>query len=438
MVKKVVLSVFLGSIALVFVAFFIAFVELNVIAFFLQSNPNIIGVVQDRKQIAKLLKANNMFPQIVSTDSQHVSFSLARAMSGPDNFFGKYIVSAIPQSFVLPVDSQKTTMLLLDNTLIITTPTDADLQVISPVIGYILIKHYFPNRKIKSDPNISIMTKKEYTAFREQEENKKVSELENQAKELLSAEKRIADEIDHDKQMIAANESIIAQTQSLKGTYRDARRLASKNRNDWSAKLLRDQLVYKEYLSYDILLKQQKEGVAMQKGTIAYENGVFEPKDSIKLLYKLDEDGLVMAQKQDQGLTNYFEILVHEYLHYSSFISSDKQLKSSFFEESLTEYFARQVIKEGMHSETNVAYPVQVKLIEQMMQKIPEGDLAEIYFMKDQEQLEKTLDNTYGDGFYRNNEVLFEALQYITNKQQLLLVANVIMKKIGGEPIKNF
>lgn len=441
--KRAVFFIFLASVSFVFLVFIIAFIELNTLAFFIPNNPKFLGITKDSKEIALRLKENNMVPQLMYVDSQSIPLAIAQAMSGKNNFFGKFVLPVIPNGLVLPVKAEQS-MLLIDNTIVLVNPKRSDLEVISPITGYLLINNYFPRTKIKSNPKIAIMTKQEYVAFREQEEDKKVQELVNQVKNLKDAEKRISEDIAHDKQMIAANESVIIQTRALKGTYRGARKIASKNKNDWSEKLLLDQLIYKEYLSYDALLKQQKEEVAIQKGNVAYENGVFEPENSIKLLFKDEYEGLVLPQKQDKALTNYFETLVHEYLHYTSFVAKDllagrqaKLLKDSFFEEGLTEYFARQVIKEGMHVKTTVAYPVQVKIIEEMMKKIPEGDFADIYFTKDQEQLEKILDNTYGDGFYQNNEVFFEALQYATNKNQMLLLGNVIMKKIGGNPLTN-
>jgi hypothetical protein len=66
---------------------------------------------------------------------------------------------------------------------------------------------------------------------------------------------------------------------------------------------------------------------------------------------------------------------------------------------------------------------------------IPESELAEIYFTKDEVALQKALDRVYGDGFYENNQVIFETLQYTSSPKQALKLANDIMKRIGGEPL---
>jgi len=79
-----------------------------------------------------------------------------------------------------------------------------------------------------------------------------------------------------------------------------------------------------------------------------------------------------------------------------------------------------------------LGYPVFVKIIAEMTKLIPESELADIYFTKDQATLEKTLDRVYGDGFYRNNKILFTSFQYASSQQQLLKLGNDVMKQIGG------
>src|SRR5438270_13136435 len=79
---------------------------------------------------------------------------------------------------------------------------------------------------------------------------------------------------------------------------------------------------------------------------------------------------------------DYLETLIHEYLHYASYIGPDKHLSDSFFEEGLTEYFARRIVEDNLHIETNLGYPAQVKIIEAMTKRIDESEFADIYFSK--------------------------------------------------------
>ena len=69
------------------------------------------------------------------------------------------------------------------------------------------------------------------------------------------------------------------------------------------------------------------------------------------------------------------------------------------------------------------------------MEVIPEAELSDIYFSKDQEGLERTLNRVYGDTFYEDTRFLFASLQYASNEKEVLELANAIMKKINGKSL---
>ena len=100
----------------------------------------------------------------------------------------------------------------------------------------------------------------------------------------------------------------------------------------------------------------------------------------------------------------------------------------------MTEYFAREIIKEGLGIETNLGYPLNIKILRQMEKRILERDFADIYFSGDREELEKLMDKVYGKGFFKNNIVQLETLQYTSKPEQLVKLANSFMQKIR-EPI---
>jgi hypothetical protein len=154
------------------------------------------------------------------------------------------------------------------------------------------------------------------------------------------------------------------------------------------------------------------------------ELGVFEPKDKIKIAF---------ATTSSHAIADYLETVAHEYLHYTSYISQAKRFSDSFFEEGLTEYFARNIIQKELQTTTNLGYPVQVKIITEMTKRIPESDFMDSYFTKDDAELIYMVDRAYGDGFYENNQILFETLQYTSDPKQMLQLANTIMKKIDGQ-----
>ena len=70
-----------------------------------------------------------------------------------------------------------------------------------------------------------------------------------------------------------------------------------------------------------------------------------------------------------------------------------------------------------------------------MTKKIPEDELKNIYFNKDEKALIALLNNTYGSKFYQDSEFYFQAMSYVSGKEALKL-ANNIMFKIGGKDLK--
>jgi hypothetical protein len=71
-----------------------------------------------------------------------------------------------------------------------------------------------------------------------------------------------------------------------------------------------------------------------------------------------------------------------------------------------------------------------------MTKRISESELADIYFSKSQDKLEQLLDRVYGENFYKNTRIEFLNLQYASSPDLALKIANEIMKKIGGNPLK--
>jgi hypothetical protein len=162
------------------------------------------------------------------------------------------------------------------------------------------------------------------------------------------------------------------------------------------------------------------------KNNIPHELGAFDPPDTIKIL---------INTTSSHAIADYFETVVHEYLHYASY-SDNKNFTASFFEEGLTEYFARMAIQNNLNTSTNMGYPVFTRIISEITKIIPETELADIYFSKDELGLRTTLNRVYGDSFYADNLITFETLQYTSDPNQMLKLANVIMAKIGANPLK--
>jgi hypothetical protein len=267
-----------------------------------------------------------------------------------------------------------------------------DVTNISPLIGYVFLKSYFPLRQIKHYPTVEIMKRDEYANYRKNETKKKIEKVDLQIKKI--------------------------------DTYVSSISAAIKNNKKFDTR--ENKKILSDYQYYEDFYKKQKNVLQIQAEKVSHENGLFVPENSIKLVFNSSDV---------HGVADYFATVVHEYLHFASFVSNEKRFENSFFEEGLTEYFARNAIKESLDTSTNLGYPVQVKIIKEMTNMITESELADLYFAKDEEGLEKALDRVYGDDFYKNNSVLFETLQFSSDPKQTLKLANEIMQKIGGQPL---
>jgi hypothetical protein len=392
----------------------IAVVQLNIASIMTNTNQKITGVVSDKKEIYNILKNNNRPPEIIATDKDPYKELLAitAATTGTTNYYGGTLIRSIPNFLVVPVKKRQSGMMLLDNTLIVSEINQEDVQTLSPAIGYLLLKHYFPTKKIKSYPKVSVMDQKEYQMFKRRENTIKLSRIDADLLDITGKISSISASIEADKKILAASES--AKTNNVPD-----REVLKKKLEEEQQLLFEFQYLEKFYVTQKKLLEELSIDAS-------HEQGVFIPRDEIKIVYKT---------KDPHAIADYFATLVHEYLHYASFVSDKKMLRDAFFEEGLTEYFARMSIQTDLQTSTNLGYPVHAKIISEMTNLIPESEFSEIYFTKDQQGLEYALNRVYGDTFYRETRIAFESLHYSSKKSEVLQLANFIMKKIGGKEL---
>jgi hypothetical protein len=441
-INVLITAFFLSYVALLV----IAFIELNVFSILININPKTLGIVSDKNAIINTIKKNNYSPEITTSESEQNKelVKVASTITGTGSFYGYYILSSIPGFFVLPIKISDSGMLLIDNTLIFTKLNPVDLQEISPIISYSLVQNYFSERKIKSYPKISIMKNDEYLAYREEDfKNGSIKinkEIEDYKKQITA----ISQSIEEDGNQILYSKSIVDKSNSeykkclSNGDYSLSycKNLLSNFKlqdkeaelSDWNNKLLSDKDKLKGYSDYYDFYVGLGQSLQFAQRGIPHEFGTFIPKDVIRIAFNVSDPSHTIA--------DYLETLMHEYLHYASYISDDKKLSDVFFEEGLTEYFARQIIKDDLNISTNIGYPVSAKILDQMTKRISESELADIYFSKDQDRLEKLLDRTYGENFYKNTGIKFLNLQYASSPDLALKIANEIMKNIGGNPLK--
>jgi len=439
-----VLGILLSSLVL----FTVAFVELNILAVQFNIDPNSLGVITDQEVMVKRLEKFTTPPLIItaSKDNKVEVYAIATALSGKDNYYGNFIITSVPKPLVLNVKKPESSILLIDNNLIITEIDAKDMQKISPVVGYLFVSNSFTNRAIKSGVEVSIMSSDEYKAHRKEIFLQKIEDIgemvsdtkiksaslqfnieenRDKVKDLGDLVKQIYEKQDKDFYKCLAND-----TQDVCGELKkvgmDEAIAANKEIEVLTREINDDEKLISEYESYVRFLEsQQKVGEALAVN-IPLERGSFDPPDKIRL---------TLGNTDSHAVADYFETLVHEYLHYASYVSEEIKFNDPFFEEGLTEYYARMAIKNNLKISTNLGYPAAALIVSKMSKRLADSELADIYFTKDQKGLEKLLDRVYGDNFYRNNIIFFNSLQYATDQKQMLQLANLIMNKIGGEAL---
>lgn len=435
----------------------IALIQLNTFSLILNYNPEKLGVKTDQKEILLALKNHAKSPKIIASqdDSRKSIVAISRASSG-ENLYGNVILSGIPKILIFPIKKDIPNIMLLDNVLIINKADIKDIEIISPIVSNLFLQKYFPLRQIRAYPKVSVMSDEDYNKFREDDVKDKISKINTQAdkmKTYISSSSASLEDIKEqlDAIELSKEEVLVAKDKEYndclnKGEYingefirsnskRDCKALTDNWENDFieEEKLennLKDQLniAQKKLSEYEYLntfFEAQQKLTDLSASNIPSERGLFIPKDKLQIVLFSDESN---------AIPNYFVSLVHEYLHYASY-TPGKRLESAFFEEGLTEYFARGAIKDNMQIDTYIGYPLTVKVLEQFLKKLPEEDMADIYFSKDQEKLENTLNLVYGDDYYKNNIVQIETLQYTSDEDEAIQIANNILKTIDSEPL---
>lgn len=432
----------------------IAIIQLNVFSAILNNDPAKLGVKTDIKQIILSLKENNQSPIIISSDqdSRDGIVAISKAASG-NNFYGNIILSGIPRLLIYPIKNDLPNIMLIDNSLIITKADIKDIEIISPVVSNLFLKKYFPQRQIKAYPKVSVMNDNEYNNFRKKDVQDKITKINQQVDslddsisstsasiELINIELE-AIEISKEEALIekdkrfndCLNEGDYIDGEFVRdNTKRECQEIVDELENDFIEQeeseknlLIELEVADKKLAEYEYLntfFQAQQKLTDISVNNIPSERGLFIPEDKIQI---------VLLDEESNSISNYFASLVHEYLHYASY-TPGRRLESSFFEEGLTEYFAREAIKGSMQIDTNIGYPLTVEIIKQILRRVPEQDMADVYFTKDQEKLESILDLVYGENFYRNTIVQFETLQYTGDEDEAIKSANEILEKIDG------
>jgi hypothetical protein len=453
--SRLITVIAFASVASLLIIFTVAFIHLNALSILSHIDLKRTGVLLNAADIENRLLQLGKPPKVIFKEARSVIRSAAVDQSGK-GFYGGVVISSFPALLIFPEKDYEAGVLLSGDTLIVTDINSPEFQLVSPVVAYSMIANYFPAQQVRSFPQVSVMDKNEYLVFREgnisdkletidelleviaetvevleitvEEEERQTAEKEESVKqERLERERefgRCVNEGFYDSGTYRrvnsreyCLESVAYRDETIKQTNREIKELALLN--DGNRKRLAG---YREYLKF---YQNQKLLTYEETDFTTLEYAVFNPPNIINITQ--------IKQNSPQAMADYFVVLVHEYLHYTTYNEEGRRLDSLFFEEGLTEYFARKIVLKYLGYETNLAYPVNVGVISQMAKRINETDLAVMYFSGDRANLERSVDRAYGDGFYSENIIFLETIQYTVSTKQILDLANKVMETLGGE-----
>ncbi len=458
--KKIISLSIVGSVISLLFIFIIALLDVNVLSVLTYVNIKALGVEDNAQTIVDKLKQSADPPVVIAgNDNANIlPLTIAIAGAGKNSFFGGVVIPFVPNFLILPARKLDAGVLMEANTLIVRQINSKDFQKVSPVVSYQFINKYFHARFIKSFPQVELMDKNEYLRYRKEDFSEKLKKFDEVIAKINEDSTLISEDIKNLEQKISDNKINLDNTsrqkekdytkcintgyyqqgiyhrtneisfcQSLVSGLEDDIKKLTNDKEDLVNSLKQQKSKYDQYQAYYKFFSNQKLLTEDSGNFISYESGTFNPPDVIKVA--------LAPKNSPESLADFFELLVHEYLHYASYDANGKKISSPFFVEGLTEYFAREIIKSNLGVQTNLAYPANVKIVEQINKRISDTDLSDIYFKNNEIALEKILNRVYGEDFYNKNIVLFETLHYSSNPDQILTPANEIMQKIGGEPL---
>lgn len=446
--------------AIVF-TFLVAFIYANSILFVSNISPNSLKLYTDKDKIRETINSSDLdFKLIGVSESPSKSFVTNFQLLGIQNtFFNSNLIYKFDNRLFINSKSVSKPIYLYKDTIFIKDLDKELIESISPTLVKKLVKKNLSPRYIKDEPNVKIISRQEYLKYREEQINKQIEEIAGYIEESKKILSNYSYQIGVAKNNISRLQGYI----QLNSQYRDSeynecvnstytyygyysnytyRRYSDQycqsqkdQRNTQNAQYESEirtnqqnlsyyQSLYSEFKGYLDQFVDYKVFIEMTKQQTPYELGLFEPENSVKVV--LDSTG-------EKDISNFIVTLTHEYLHYSSYVSEERTLPQ-FFEEGLTEHFARKIVSDQLSRDTNLGYPLISKMISEISKKVNLKELEDIYFTKSEDQLQTLLDNAYGKGFYEDSSLYF-ALIPLSPNEEALKFANNIMVKIGGSEL---
>jgi hypothetical protein len=320
------------------------------------------------------------------------------------NFYTNTFLSSLPANFFSTAKTKRiesSPILIVNNKLFLHKIEKKDWEDIIAKLGKKLTTCALKTKNLKAPPVISVLTEGEY------------QKLESTILETYISNLK--------KRLVELQESI-NNTQKWINTLD-----AYGKKYGYSKKDLADKAKAQQYIvDYKKLLDEGNvnlEVALTRELTVKDELGSFLAPNKINLLY---------AERFDMRPNVYVETVIHEQYHYES--AKSNLFLPTFFEEGLTQIFTLQTLAESSLPIELTSYPLPVFVIQQMTNKIPLEIWEKIYFSKDIDLLESSINTAFGNDFYSSNKDALELLTYDFSLKSLEK-ANDFSKVIGGRTL---
>ena len=430
------------------------FIHLNFIGGYSSLNPH-SSISYGASEVMSRLNQMRKPPTILQTDdiAEDVLTLLTKNQIYKfSSYYSTYLLDYIPDNLIYKPIVPNVSLLMFEDKLLFRNIDKDDVKEISPDLGKLLVMDYLKGRYVKDKPSVSVLGRQEFLQLREKQINSDIEKIDDSIIQIKNNIEMLNNRIEKSNQMIKSNEdglltSISSRdveysmclTAGYTGYYGEFYRFYTdqyctnrknywdivmaeyqKNINDWKQELEKNQNLLSINLETEKMFEDRKVFWAGQKESTIFELGIFYPPNNITI---------AIDYTSNEKLPVYLSTLVHEYFHYTSYVSEERDLPR-FFDEGLTDYFSKKTYK----SDPLIGYPVIVAVITQIAEKIPEDILQKIYLTKDKPGLVYLLNKNYGDNFYKDYEVYFDYLPYLDIEYQIK-VADDIMSRIGGSKI---
>lgn len=459
--KRMFTFIFSFFISFSFSLFFIlliSVIQILLIGVLSKANPNFISITTSTVQIKEKIKSDNDIPLILGSDNDPRSLIVENSslIWKTSQFYNDNLLNALPKKIFSIIKNPDSPIFLYKNYLVIKNIDKDIIQEISPLVSKKIVGKYFDTKYIRNEPNVEVISRQDYLKYRDDQFNEQLKEIQTLIDEIKKQIRFVNSKVSEAKSSISTLQGYV----SLNSKYRDEEynkcisetytifgyysNYTYRRNSDQYCNQLRDNrntqneeyqslinqhnknLIYYQGQAYSLNqdfsdLDDYSKFVESAKTQTPYELGLFEPPQSVKV---------VLESTSNKAIGDYFATLTHEYLHYTSYVSEERNLPL-FFEEGLTELLSRNSIKEGLKIDTNIGYPLITKIMDTISSKIDKDVLYQIYFTKDESLLESTLNNKFGKNFYKDTEPFFMLIPYLSSDKALKL-ANNIMYRIEG------